>query len=112
MSTRTHAPECAKTRQLKVYEENGPERTPVTAACTCSAEYQPSVEERLAQAERERDEARAIAEDGFRYGIERGEDPEEMCPPWVDLDLWLTQCGRLADLDHDEMCIEDGVDDG
>ncbi len=39
MSVRSHAPDCAKTAQLKAYEASGPERTPVTAECTCGAEY-------------------------------------------------------------------------
>mgnify|MGYP000625090473 CR=1 FL=1 len=63
--------------------------------------------EREQQLIRERDQARVLAEYGLRYMVEeQGEDPEETCPPWMSLDLWLTQLGRLADTDHDEMCIE------
>lgn len=67
MSTRTHAPECAKALALGMVEDM-PEHPCLrehmrTTACTCFAEYQPSVEEQLAQAERERDEARDRADE-------------------------------------------------
>jgi len=86
MSIRTHAPHCAKTRALIESEEDSTERRHVE--CTCGATYVPGVEA-------QRDEARRMAEAGFRYGVENGEDPEEMCPPWLNLDLWFALCGAL-----------------
>lgn len=99
MSTRTHAPECAKTSWANDAHRTGsPDGAP--PECTCSAEYQPSVEERLAQAERERDEARTLFEESCAYEVKRNnEDPEEFCPPWMKLDLWMTLCGEVSEVD-------------
>lgn len=56
---------------------------------------------------KERNEAREVAEEGFRYMVEdQGEDPEEFCPPWMGLTQWLTLLGKLAEYDHDEMEAE------
>ena len=62
MSTRTHAPECAKTVKLRWYEENRTKFDSETdkfgltqRPCTCGAEYQPSIEERLRHAEHDRE---------------------------------------------------------
>jgi hypothetical protein len=59
VSTRTHAPECAKTKALSDALGNMHSPLFVRKDCSCGAEYQPGVEERLRDAEAEVERLRA-----------------------------------------------------
>lgn len=64
-------------------------------------------QQRIAELERDLKEARELFEEACTYQVscEHG-DPEEFCPPWIKLDLWLAQHGALAELDSDEGMIK------
>lgn len=110
MSTRTHAPECAKTKAHAELCPTNAVRRPhnvFSTVCTCGAEYQPSMEERM--------RAMAVAlKDGANRLQDAGEwRMAEELRKHIGEDIWTVQPKeqpsveeRLEHAEHDRDTLE------